>query len=169
MSRTAVAVVVFAALLVGCADTPSGTPTPGPTTETTTGEPSPEPTTAEPTRPTQRKPSISLATAPVGGAPPSNDVEQCTDVSWLGDEIPAGTTIKLGSPRLSPRNIFRLDQSICSGQRACPGLVWTSENQPSCTVGARQIKNIDSSVSVIIPAKVTCETSKDCVDLRARA
>lgn len=169
MGRVALAVAVVALLLGGCDDTPSVVDTPSPAPTTSTGEPSPEPTTSETTQPTLRKPSISIATAPVGGAPESNDVEQCASVSWLGDEIPDGTTITLGSPRLSPRNIFRLDQSICSGQRACPGLVWTSEDQPSCSVGARQIKNVDSSVSVIIPADVTCETAKDCADLRDRA
>jgi hypothetical protein len=166
MRLLAVAVLVLA----GCADTPNGGGTPAPTTASeTTGEPSPEPTTPETTQTKQNKPSISIATAPVGGAPDSIDVEQCASVSWLGDEIPAGATIRLGEPQLSPRGIFRLDQSICSGRRACPGVVWDSDNQPPCSVGARQIKNVDRSVSVVIPAFATCESAEDCADLRARA
>jgi hypothetical protein len=170
MLRKLVALAAFAVLVVGCEDTPSsgGTTTQTPTTsETTTGEPPPEPTTPETTQTKQKKPSLPIATAPVGGAPDSDGVEQCASVGWLGTDLPDGTTVKLGSPRLEPDDVFELDQSICSGQRACPDVIWNQDNQDSCFVGARQIANRNASVSVIVPAVATCASEKDCEDLKA--
>jgi hypothetical protein len=168
--RKRVAFLLFAVLLVGCADTPGGTPTPGPTaSETTTGEPPPEPTTPETTRTKQTKPSIELANAPIGGNVDSDGVERCAEVNWLGQSpIPDGTVIHLGTPGLDPEGIFELDQSACPGNaRRCADVQWQAGNFKPCHVGARQVANSTDDVTLVIPISATCETEEDCQSLAA--
>jgi hypothetical protein len=168
MLRKLAAVLAFAALLVGCADTP--TPTPGPTSsEATTGEPSPEPTTPETTRTKQKQPSIEIANAPIGGNVDSDGVERCAEVNWLGTSpIPDGTVIHLGPPGLDPEGIFEFDQSACPGDaRRCTDVQWQANNFKACHVGAKQVANSTDDVTLVIPMSATCETEEDCQSLVA--
>ena len=166
--RKRVAFLLFAVLLVGCADTPA--PTPEPTvSETTTGEPPPEPTTPETTGTKQPKPSIEIASAPIGGNVDSDGIERCAEVNWLGQNpIPDGTVIHLGRPRLDPEGIFEFDQSACPGDaRACADVRWQANSFKPCFVGAKQVANGTDDVTLVIPMSATCETEEDCQSLVA--
>jgi len=155
-------VVVTAIVLAGCSGTSDeggNTPTEDSTSSSQqTGEPAPEPTDPESTQSQQEKPSIKLAQLPVGGSADGN----CNPVNWLGNDIPAGTTITVGSPTFDPLKIFEVDQSACPGDtRACEGLEWTSDSQEPCSVGFRQVAN-EGTVTLVIPASVTCASQADC-------
>ena len=170
MSRTALAVALFAVLVAGCADTPNGgdTPSPGPTTASeTTGEPSPEPTDPETTQTEVDKPSISIANAPIGGDVEEDGVEQCAEVNWLGKTpIPAGTTISLDAPRLRPGGVFEFYHGSCPGDvRACADVKWQSGDFKPCYVGVRQVANSTEVVDLVIGVEAVCETEKDCQSL----
>ncbi|TDD28256.1 hypothetical protein E1218_07620 [Kribbella turkmenica] len=164
MRRTAVAVVVLAVLVAGCQDTPDGNGTPSPTITETTGEPSPEPTTLETTGTRIDEPSIEIANAPIGGNVEEDGVEQCAEVNWLGkNPIPGGTTISLGSVRLSAQGVFELYQGSCPGDvRACADVRWQSGDFKPCYVGARQVANGTEDVYLVIGMTAVCETQDDC-------
>ncbi|MEV0288807.1 MULTISPECIES: hypothetical protein [unclassified Kribbella] len=169
MGRAALAVAVVALLAGGCDDTPSGEVSPSPAPTTSTGEPSFDPTTPETTQPTRRQPAISIATAPIGGGSPREDgVKHCADVNWLGrNPLPAGTTLKLGTPTLDPTGVFELDQSACDGdeQPPCANVEWKTDRLSTCYVGARQVANSTRNVRLIIPIEATCETQDYCNSL----
>jgi hypothetical protein len=157
-----VAVVLTVA---GCSGTSGDTSPPDATvTVEATGEPTPEPTEAEPTQSQQTKPSIELASLPVGGVP--EDGSNCNPISWLAGDIPAGVTIRLGTPTFDPTGIFEVDPSGCKpGVQFCTGLEWTSESTPQCWVGFQQIAR-EGTVSLIIPAVATCDTDAVCDTLK---
>lgn len=189
MRKGVLTMVLVMVLAVGCSGpsnsssttSPDGTGTSEPagggtlppdTTATSepTGEPAPEPTDPESTQTKQRKPAISIATAPVGGGPDDDGVEQCASVSWLAGDLPDGTTVTLGSITFEPAGIFELDQNACPDSREdCTGVVWKPGATDTCFVGARQVKNGDEDVTVIINASATCATEQDCQDLEKAA
>jgi hypothetical protein len=169
VGQRAAAAIGVLALLAGCSDTPAGGPAPtssGPGIEET-DEPSPEPTEPESPRPTRRQPSIELAQAPIGGqGEGGTGALQCTSVSLTGVQVPSGTTIRFGTPRLEPRGAFRLDQSACRGQgRSCAGYRIRNDDG-QCFVGVRQVtKRSGRHVTLIISAVATCATEQDCRSL----
>ncbi|MGW6195254.1 hypothetical protein ACWF0M_03810 [Kribbella sp. NPDC055110] len=164
MRKWAMTVAVVLAV-AGCSGTSGDTSPPDVTvTVEATAEPSPEPTGAEPTQSQQTKPSIELASLPVGGVP--DDGSNCNPISWLAGEIPAGVTIRLGTPAFDPPGIFEVDPSGCQpGVQACTGLEWTAQSTPQCWVGFRQIAT-EGTVSLIIPAVATCDSDTVCNTLK---
>ena len=137
-------------------------------------EPSVEPTEPESTRPPQKKPSIKIANAPVGGSGGLGP-RACVDVSWLGDPIPDGATIKLESIYFTwsgtdGKNIFKLDQSSCRGVAEaplCAGQEWKGGDSLTCSVGVKQVAAADPSQTVAVKLRVTvtCESQADCDSL----
>jgi hypothetical protein len=157
-----VAVVLAVA---GCSGTSGDTSPPDVTvTVGATGEPSPEPTEAESTQSQQTKPSIELASLPVGGVP--EDGSNCNPISWLAGDIPAGVTIRLGTPSFDPTGIFEVDPSGCRPDaQSCTGLEWTAQSTPQCWVGFKQTAR-EGTVSLIIPAVATCDSESVCDTLK---
>ena len=165
MHGLTVGIAVITVLLVGCADTSGDGGTSPPDVTTTlenTGEPMPEPTDDESPQTRQGLPSIEIASLPIGGSASEN----CNRVSWLGGDIPEGVTITLGEPRFDPGGIFEVDQSGCpDNPQRCERLEWTTDDQPQCYVGFRQVAD-EGSVTLVIPAVATCETQSACDSLK---
>ena len=167
------AVTVSVLMLLGCSGTSgdggtSGPPTPllalPSVTPEDTSEPVPEPTGTEPTQSVQTKPSIEIASLPVGGVP--EDGSNCNSISWLAGEIPAGVTIRLGTPAFDPTGVFEVDPSGCRPDaQTCTGLEWTAQNTPQCWVGFQQIAR-EGTVSLIIPATAICDSQEVCDTLK---
>ena len=143
-----------------------------------TTEPSAEPTEPESPQPTQQKPSIKIANAPIGPGADGYGPLGCAEVKWLGTTpIPDGITIKLGSIHLDdPKDIFELDQSICSDDNkapSCVGLEWKGGDPPECYVGAKEVGIVDINeaedieVDIILAVTVTCKNQADCDSLAA--
>lgn len=150
-----------------------GTIVPPDTTQTAPVEPTettppPEPTDPETTQTSQQKPSFKVASAPIGGnAGPTEDGYQCAEVNWLGrNPIPDGTTIKVGSPDLSPKGVFEFAQSGCGDKspQCTSSIVWQPGDFKPCYVGVKQLKGGDP-VELQIPAEAECATQADCDSL----
>jgi hypothetical protein len=168
MRLWAVTVSVLILAVQGCSGTSGDGGTAPPTVTVTsedTSEPVPEPTVPESTQPETNKPSIEIASLPIGGVP--EDGSNCNPISWLAGDIPAGVTIKLGTPTFDPKGVFELDQSGCpAGSASCDGLLWTTQNLPQCWVGFRQVAS-QGTVTLVIPATATCETQSQCDNLKS--
>jgi hypothetical protein len=139
-----------------------------PTETTDTTDAPVEPTDPETTQPTQKKPSFKVASAPIGGNHgPTDDGYQCAEVNWLGtNPIPDGTTIKIGSPQLSPTGVFEFDQAGCGNKspECTSGIVWQSGGFQPCYVGVKQLKGGDP-VELQIAVDAECATEEDCKSL----
>lgn len=143
-----------------------------------TTEPSLEPTEPESTGPPEKKPSIEIANAPVGGGQ-FQGPRDCVQLSWLAEEPPDGTTIKLeriyftwsGTDR--PITIFEVDPSSCRGVAGAPlcaaGQEWTRGGQNSCSVGVNQVVPASRPVTVKLRVTVTCERQADCDNVLKQA
>jgi hypothetical protein len=143
-----------------------------------TTEPSLEPTEPESTRPPEKKPFVKIANAPVGGNGGLGP-RACVQLSWLADEPPDGTTIKLESIYFTwsgtrrPSTIFELDQSSCRGVAEAPlcaaGQEWKRGGPLSCSVGVNQVVPASRTVTVKLRVTVTCEHQADCDSVDAAA
>jgi hypothetical protein len=143
-----------------------------------TTEPSREPTEPESTGPPEKKPSIKIANAPVGGGQ-GKGPRACVQLSWLAEEPPDGTTIKLEriyftwSGENRPINIFEVDPSSCRGVADAPvcaaGQEWKRGGQNSCFVGVNQVVPASRTVTVKLRVTVTCERQADCDNVLKQA
>jgi hypothetical protein len=125
----------------------------------------------QPAPPANDQPAIQLAKLPVGsngkGSSRSQEIEQCVGVSWLGQPIPGGVSVRVTDIGFSSASAFSTDSDLDCPGRSCHSFTFDSRHDTAddfCSVAVRA-EEAAVSADLIVKGSMRCRTGRQTCDV----